>query len=143
MGLGQGPWANETLSRGRIIHGMAPESKPNERPKHLDLKKDKGLTIVWGDGSESFYPIKYLRRMSPSADARQLREEIAQNPLTVLPSSAVSSSDEALTATGAELVGNYAMRILFSDGHHTGIYSWEYLREIDPGEEEDTPHALS
>lgn len=33
----------------------------------------------------------------------------------------------------AELVGNYALRIAFSDGHRTGIYSWRYLREIDPG----------
>jgi DUF971 family protein len=31
------------------------------------------------------------------------------------------------------MVGNYAIRIRFSDGHDTGIYSWAYLREIDPG----------
>jgi DUF971 family protein len=52
-----------------------------------------------------------------------------RNPLTVLPASTASGP---LTATGAELVGNYAIRILFSDGHDTGLYSWLYLREIDP-----------
>ena len=82
------------------------------------------------DGVTSFYPIAHLRRMSPSAEQRELRKEIKRNPLTVLPASAASSAP--LTATSAELVGNYALRITFSDGHHTGIYSWEYLREIDP-----------
>ena len=43
-----------------------------------------------------------------------------------------SPRGENLTALGAELVGNYALRINFSDGHSTGIYSWDYLREIDP-----------
>ena len=55
---------------------------------------------------------------------------MAKNPLTVLPASAVAKGP--LTAVGAELVGNYAIRITFSDGHDTGIFSWEYLREIDP-----------
>ena len=103
------------------------------RPKHLDLKKDRGLTVHWQDGAVSFYPIAYLRKMSPSADARSLREEMAKNPLAVLPASAVSDSSEPLTASGAELVGNYAVRITFSDGHDTGLYSWAYLRQIDPG----------
>ncbi|MFI4892674.1 MAG: gamma-butyrobetaine hydroxylase-like domain-containing protein, partial [Phycisphaerales bacterium JB058] len=50
---------------------------------------------------------------------------------TVLPAAAGQSAGE-VTATSAELVGNYAIRIRFSDGHDTGIYSWAYLREIDP-----------
>lgn len=95
------------------------------------MKKDKGLTVEWSDGSTSYYSVAYLRKMSPSADARQLREEMAKNPLAVLPASAFSQSGP-LVATGAELVGNYALRIRFSDGHDTGIYSWDYLREIDP-----------
>jgi DUF971 family protein len=105
-----------------------------DAPIHLDLKKDRGLSVQWADGTSSFYPIKYLRRMSPSAEAKTLREELEKNPLTVLPSSGRSGVGESgeLTATGAELVGNYAIRIRFSDGHDTGIYSWRYLREIDP-----------
>lgn len=99
-------------------------------PTKLDLKKDRGLTIEWEDGQTSYYSIAYLRRMSPSADMRQLREEMAKNPLTVLPNK--GSSAGPLTALSAELVGNYALKIAFSDGHDTGIYSWRYLREIDP-----------
>ena len=101
-----------------------------DKPIHLDLKKDQGLSVQWADGSTSFYPIRHLRRMSPSAEAKMLREELQHNPLTVLPSGSGDSGE--LTATSAELVGNYAVRIRFSDGHDTGIYSWRYLREIDP-----------
>lgn len=101
-------------------------------PKHLDLNKEEGLTVQWHDGTTSFYSVKYLRRMSPSADQRQLRDEMAKNPLAVLPTSAIQP-DEPMTATRAELVGNYAVRIVFSDGHDTGIYSWDYLQDIDPG----------
>ena len=100
------------------------------RPEHLDLRKREALVIRWSDGRESRYPITYLRRMSPSAETRKLREELSSNPLTVLP--AASGTDGPLEATGAELVGNYAVRITFSDGHQTGLYSWDYLRRIDP-----------
>ncbi len=100
------------------------------RPLRLDLKKDTGLTVTWADGSTSFYPVAYLRRMSPSADMRALRDEMRNNPLTVLPSG--STPSDALTAEALEPVGRYAIRIRFSDGHDTGIYSWDYLRSIDP-----------
>ncbi|MCC6682934.1 MAG: DUF971 domain-containing protein [Phycisphaeraceae bacterium] len=99
-------------------------------PRKIDLKKDKALTITWSDGSVSVYPIAYLRRMSPSADARELRDQMAHNPLTVLPASAAQGG--AIVAESAELVGRYALRIRFSDGHDTGIYSWSYLQEIAP-----------
>ena len=100
-------------------------------PSRLDLKKDRGLAVEWSDGSSSYYSIAYLRRMSPSAEMKELREQQETNPLTVLPSSLAGAGDR-LEALGAELVGNYAIRIRFNDGHHTGLYSWRYLREIDP-----------
>lgn len=103
------------------------------RPEHLDLERERGLTIQWAGGGSSFYPVAWLRRMSPSAEQRALREEMARNPLTVLPSR--PGGDAPLTAVDAELIGNYAIRLRFSDGHDTGIYSWTYLKSIDP----DTP----
>ncbi len=99
-------------------------------PTRLDLKKDRGLAIEWSDGTSDYYSIAYLRRMSPSAEARELRTQMERNPLTVLPSN--RGADGPLVALAAELVGNYAIRIRFSDGHDTGIYSWDYLREIAP-----------
>jgi len=104
------------------------------KPTHIDLDKQKGLTLTWSDGSTSFYPITHLRKYSPSAENKVLRQQMQSNPLTVLPDS-MAQHEGPLRATDAELVGNYAIRITFSDGHHTGIFSWTYLREIDPDAE--------
>jgi DUF971 family protein len=112
------------VSDSNIERGVTPS------PINLDLKKDESLTVTWADGSVTVFPIVYLRRMSPSAEARQLREDMKKNPLMVLPDSAISS--EPLVAVGADLVGNYAIRVTFSDGHDTGIYSWDYLHSIIP-----------
>lgn len=102
-----------------------------DAPAKLDLKKDRGLSVEWADGTTSYYSIAYLRRMSPSADMKQLREEMTSNPLTVLPNKPGGKAGP-LVAESAEMVGNYAIKIRFSDGHDTGIYSWRYLRQIDP-----------
>ena len=86
----------------------------------------------WGKGDTVFYPVEWLRKMSPSADQRELREEMDRNPLTVLPN---ATSQKPIEASSMEFVGNYAIRINFNDGHNTGIYSWAYLREIEPGKQ--------
>lgn len=108
-----------------------------DAPRSIDLKKDRGLTLEWGDGSTSYFSIAFLRRMSPSADMRQLRDEIATNPLAILP----SGGGGTVTAVDAELVGNYALRIRFSDGHDTGLFSWAYLRELDAQQRDQAPPA--
>ncbi len=110
-------------------------------PVHIDLKKDRGLTIQWPDGTGSYYSIAYLRRMSPAADQRELRKQMRRDPLTILPAAPAAGE---ITALGAELVGNYAIKIAFSDGHDAGLYTWDYLRKIDPAnqpEGENTPFA--
>ena len=107
-------------------------SNPASTPANLDIQKDRGLTVLWSDGTQTFYPVAYLRKWSPSADMRHLREQMKKNPLTVLPASVARASGPLLIRS-AELVGNYALKIEFSDGHGSGIYSWEYLRQIDPG----------
>ncbi|MEM9415388.1 MAG: DUF971 domain-containing protein [Planctomycetota bacterium] len=106
-------------------------------PKDIDLDRAKALTITWSDGRISVYPVAFLRRNSPSADAKQQREELAKNPLAVLP--AGSGGSGPLRAESVELVGNYAIRLIFSDGHGTGLFTWAYLRGIDPGQAQATP----
>ncbi|MEO0482084.1 MAG: DUF971 domain-containing protein [Planctomycetota bacterium] len=117
----------------------------HDTPTHIDLKRDEGLLIEWADGTTSYYTVHYLRKMSPSADMRQLREDMDKNPLAVLPSGfgTTGGAGTPLTVTDAGPVGNYALRIEFSDGHRTGIYSWRYLREIDPDQQQpaDTPES--
>lgn len=101
------------------------------QPEAIDVKRDRGVSIQWHDGTSSYYSVAYLRRNSPSADQKQLRDQLASNPLTVLPMSPAAAG-EPLTIVDVQMVGTYALKIVFSDGHDTGIYSWTYLREIDP-----------
>ncbi len=94
-------------------------------PKHIDIRKSEGVHIEWADGESSFYPCALLRKMSPSADSKEIREQIANNPLAILP-----NTGNDITINDGELVGNYAVRFTFSDGHKSGIYTWEYLRSL-------------
>ena len=117
---------------------MSPEEAVT--PTNVDLKKDERLLVGWADGATSVYSISLLRTMCPCAMCRTVREgggdpAPKQEPggkktvsLGLLPGNFATP----LTATGAELVGNYAIKIDWSDGHGSGIYSWRYLREIAP-----------
>ena len=99
-------------------------------PVRLNLKKDEKLEIEWQDGRTCVYSISYLRSMCPCAQCKVAREEQQQRKsrLNVLP----GNYSQPLSALSAELVGNYAIRIDWSDQHGSGIYSFAYLREICP-----------
>ena len=103
---------------------------PSSTPLRLNLKKDEKLEIDWQDGTRSVYPISYLRTMCPCALCKTVREEkqAKKSLLHILP----GNFADPLTALSAELVGNYALKIEWSDNHGTGIYSFQYLREIAP-----------
>src|SRR2546423_2649 len=102
-------------------------------PLRLNLKRSEHLTIDWPDGLVSIYPIALLRKLCPCAECRTLREEEAKrkNPLRIL-KSAPDQPVQPMSVVKAEKVGNYAIRLEWSDGHSTGIYSFTYLREIAP-----------
>jgi DUF971 family protein len=99
-------------------------------PAKLDLKKDEKLEILWNDGEQSVYSLSYLRSMCPCAMCKEVRQDQAQtkSSLKILP----GNYSQKLTIVHAELVGNYAMRIDWSDDHGSGIYSFQYLRSIAP-----------
>lgn len=97
------------------------------------LTTGEGVAIAWRDGHQSRYPFPYLREQCPCATCREKRaqEKAQQNKgKTLLP-----LYQEPARAVQAEAVGHYAVRFDFSDGHRTGIYSFEYFRAICPCEE--------
>jgi len=99
---------------------------PATTPIRLHLKKDEKLEIDWKDGAKSVYSLSLLRSMCPCAQCRTTRGQ--KSKLMILP----GNYSGQLTAVAAELVGNYALRIDWSDDHGSGIYSFDYLREIAP-----------
>lgn len=106
-----------------------PEQPRSEaiRPLEFDLDRHRALCIRWADGHECKVPLALLRRECPCATCRQEREAQSKNPLHVLRQSA---GDDAAVVEGAELVGNYALRIRWRDGHDTGIYEHVFLRAL-------------
>lgn len=103
---------------------------PSTTALRLDLKKTEGLTVEFADGRTFFYPLALLRSKCPCASCREMRQQQATRPrsLTVLK----GTYDGPLKVVNAQLVGNYALQIEWSDEHTSGIYSFDYLREIAP-----------
>jgi DUF971 family protein len=96
-------------------------------PTEIRLKKaEKRLEIDFDDGATVRLPAEYLRVESPSAEVQGHGPSQKQ----LVPGKA------RVGIAGLEPVGNYAVRILFDDGHSTGIYSWSYLRTL--GAEQET-----
>ena len=82
--------------------------------------------MLWGDGNESFLDASFLRTHSPSAENQGESDIFGKvsggTNITEFPNVKILKVSP---------VGNYAIRILFSDGHSTGIYSWDYLRKLE------------
>jgi DUF971 family protein len=99
----------------------------NVFPTKLAIADGNRLQIDWSDGQRRAYAITELRDRCPCATCREKRAAAA--PKTLLP---VLKLEEArpLTLAGMKPVGHYAYSIEFSDGHDTGIYTFELLREL-------------
>ena len=96
-------------------------------PEHIAISKSKGIKIDWKDGHHSDYGLTYLRDKCPCATCSGShgtppRQPEADNPFQMF--------KPALKMLGVEPVGNYAIRINWSDGHNSGIYSYDYFRRI-------------
>lgn len=90
-------------------------------PSAIELHRKSGiLELTYDDGSRFELSAEFLRVHSPSAEVRGhgQGQEVLQT----------GKRDVAITAIRP--VGNYAIRLDFSDGHNSGIYSWPYLREL-------------
>lgn len=90
-------------------------------PKEIRLNSDKNaLSVEFEKGGSFEYAAEFLRVLSPSAE---VQGHSPDQRVTV-----PGKSDVLVKAI--EPVGNYAIRIVFDDGHDSGLYSWEYLFEL-------------
>ncbi|MGH6748946.1 MAG: gamma-butyrobetaine hydroxylase-like domain-containing protein [Methyloceanibacter sp.] len=95
-------------------------------PTEFKLSKDRRLlTVAFDDGVRAELPAELLRVLSPSAEVQGHSPE---QRVTV-------PGKKNVGIVRVEPVGNYAVRIVFDDGHDTGLYVWAYLREL--GEHKD------
>lgn len=90
-------------------------------PTKLDFSKSrKMLTIAFDDGQTGEIPFETLRVESPSAEVQG--HSPAQKK--------VVTGKENVGVTAANPVGRYAVQIVFDDGHDTGLFTWDYLRDL-------------
>lgn len=98
--------------------GLTPNSP---RPTDIRLHQtSRLLEISFDDGKSARLSCEFLRVYSPSAEVRGhgVGQEVLQ------------TGKEDINISAIEPVGNYAVRLVFTDGHNTGLYSWDYLYEL-------------
>ena len=90
-------------------------------PTEIRLRKtSRVLDLTFQDGERFELGFEYLRVYSPSAEVR------GHGP----GQERLQTGKENVALTGIEPVGHYAVRLVFDDGHDSGLYSWTYLREL-------------
>jgi DUF971 family protein len=92
-----------------------------EQPVEITLhQRSRELEIAFSDDSRFRFSYEYLRVYSPSAEVRGHGpgQEVLQ------------TGKQDVNVLSIEPVGSYAMKIMFDDGHDSGLYSWEYLRHL-------------
>ena len=100
---------------------MAGLSASTPIPTNLTLhRQSRQLELAFDDGRQGCLSCEFLRVYSPSAEVRG--HGPGQEKL--------QTGKREADITAIEQVGNYAVRLVFSDGHDSGIYSWDYLYEL-------------
>lgn len=93
-------------------------------PKNIQLIENE-IAILWQDGSETYIAAPVLRAASPSAETAGERDILG-----VLHGGEHGKDYSKVEIRDWQFVGNYAVRFRFSDGHATGLYSYDLLKEI-------------
>ena len=90
------------------------------RPTNITYKKrSKVLSLQYG-ANQAEIPAELLRVYSPSAEVRGHSPEQKR----------LQTGKKHVSVKNIEPVGNYGIRLTFDDGHDTGIYAWEYLKDL-------------
>lgn len=111
----------------RPLNTAYPMPATTPRPTEITLhQQSRVLEVAFDDGSRFELPCEYLRVYSPSAEVRG--HGPGQEVLQV--------GKKEVNIRDIEPVGVYAVKFGFTDGHDTGIYSWEYLYDL--GLKQDT-----
>ncbi|MEM9443745.1 MAG: DUF971 domain-containing protein [Verrucomicrobiota bacterium] len=93
-------------------------------PENIALIGDE-VAIKWEDGSEDFFSMERLRAHSPSAENQGERDLLGNQY-----GGTEQDKFPGVSVTGWDIVGSYAVQFKFSDGHNSGLYSYDYLKKL-------------
>jgi DUF971 family protein len=109
------------------------DSRKKPATVKVHVTSGAGVDITWADGHSSHYDFAYLREECPCATCNDERIRKAAFATAGPASAAALPMFKAKPrAQSATTVGNYAIQITFTDGHATGIFSYDHLRSICP-----------
>ena len=97
------------------------------RPKNMEFCGEDQILIEWSDDRARRYSVKELREGCPCATCKEKRNN---PPVAEILEVLSPEETKPLRISSMSPVGNYAYSIEFSDGHTTGIYTFEHLREL-------------
>ena len=103
------------------------------QPTQIERLPD-AIGVQWSDGHQRVYSYQLLRQKCPCARCQSQKSD--KNPLRLLPA---DPSPKDLTVVDIQLVGRYAIRLIWGDGHKTGIYTFEFLRSLQPSPTKTVP----
>ena len=113
---------------------MGAMDRTTPRPTEITLHQEsRVLDIAFDDGKRFSLPCEYLRVYSPSAEVRGHGpgQEVLQK------------GKRLVNVAAIEPVGMYGVKLVFSDGHNTGIYSWDYLYDLGVKREDNWKRYLA
>jgi DUF971 family protein len=96
-------------------------------------QRSRVLEVSFADGSRFELPFEYLRVHSPSAEVRG--HGVGEGVLV--------TGKQNVGVTSVEPIGQYAVRLIFDDGHDTGLFTWKYLHQLGSQREQMWSHYLA
>ena len=127
----------------RIVNAEKARQEDNEHerlpteavtPKKVRVKKSEGtgVEIDWKDGHRSVWSFAWLRNACPCATCHEDREKTGKLPGVAKPKekTLLMMYEAPVKPSEVTSVGKYALKFKWTDGHESGIYSWEYLRRM-------------
>jgi len=89
--------------------------------------RGREVRLAWQDGHHSTFDFNTLRKICPCATCNDQRKNA--DPLRILKPDQIVTKAELQPDHPVEMVGNYALQFVWADGHQTGIYTFEFLRQ--------------
>ncbi len=96
-------------------------------PRKISIKGKEFLNINWNDGTDGKIKLSKLRRFCPCADCGASKENSSDSYYPIF-------LKDQTTIESIKLMGNYAVNIWWKDGHNTGIYDFNYLKNLEKSE---------
>ncbi|OGU55161.1 MAG: hypothetical protein A2V66_06270 [Ignavibacteria bacterium RBG_13_36_8] len=92
-------------------------------PITIKVKEGKFLFVEWDDKTTNAIKLKNLRHFCPCASCKSDREQYSKSYIPIF-------NDDQVTLSDIEVIGHYAVKIIWKDGHAAGIYEFGFLKQL-------------